>query len=132
MIPQTDIQHLMIAPCGINCSLCRAYLRKKNKCAGCNTVSGHKPYHCLTCKIKNCLERNEGSGFCFDCGKYPCTWIQHIDKRYRTRYSLSLIRNLDEIREFGLDRFMENERIRWTCSHCGGPVCIHTGKCCQC
>ena len=34
----TIIKTSHIAPCGMNCSICRGYLRKKNKCLGCREI----------------------------------------------------------------------------------------------
>jgi len=123
----------LIAPCGINCGFCRAHLRDRNKCVGCRTEIGFKPNHCIYCSIKNCeYLSNTASGFCYDCEKYPCTRIKHIDKRYRTRYNLSLIENLDQIKKSGLNKFVSAENKRWKCSKCGGSICIHTGNCIDC
>lgn len=33
----------LIAPCGMNCSICMAYLREKNKCPGCRGNDIDKP-----------------------------------------------------------------------------------------
>ena len=131
-IPTTSIPEYLASPCGINCGLCRAYLRERNKCAGCNVDSFQKPGHCITCKIKNCAERPGSSRFCFECSKYPCALLRHLDTRYRTRYFMSPVKNLDEIHERGLRMFMETESRRWSCPQCGNPVCMHTGKCSRC
>ena len=132
MIPQTNIPSILIAPCGMNCGICMAYLREKNKCVGCNVESPQKAKHCLVCKIKNCSERTGSSRFCFTCTKYPYTGLRQLDKRCRTKYSMSMIENLNAIRDFGLDRFMDIENTRWVCPKCGNPICIHNGKCYQC
>ncbi len=122
----------MVAPCGINCSRCKAHLRENKPCAGCNVDSDQKPKHCFRCTIKLCNERRENARFCFECPKYPCVTLRHIDKRYRTRYSVGLIANLEEIRESGLAGYLETEKLREACSNCGGIVCIHDRKCYTC
>lgn len=132
MIPYTNIPAIMIAPCGMNCGICMAYLRERNRCVGCNIESHQKVNHCFVCSIKNCIERPAGSRFCFDCKKYPCKRLKQLDKRYRTRYSMSMIENLNGIRDFGLDRFMGIENTRWACAQCGGPICVHNRKCYRC
>jgi len=129
---QTNIPSILIAPCGLNCGICMAYLRKRNRCVGCNIESPEKPNHCSVCKIKNCTERPDGSRFCFDCTKYPCTRLKNMDKRYRTRYSMSMIENLNGIKDLGLDRFMEFENTRWVCPKCGNPICVHNKRCYRC
>jgi len=44
-----------IAPCGMNCSICMAYLRDKNKCSGCRGADVNKAVTRAKCKIKNCI-----------------------------------------------------------------------------
>jgi len=122
-----------IAPCGMNCSICRAYLRAKNPCPGCRGTDNHKPVTRLRCKIKNCELFQDGNAeFCFSCAKYPCEDLQHLDKRYRSKYRMSMIENLEEIKKSGITKFLENETVRWTCPACGGSICVHTGSCVNC
>ena len=100
----TSIPTLMMAPCGMDCGVCAAHLREKNRCAGCLAVNGRKQGHCEVCSIKLCTERTAGATFCFDCARYPCRRLRQLDLRYRTRYGMSMIENLDRIREMGLRR----------------------------
>jgi len=122
----------LIAPCGMNCGVCMAYLREKNRCVGCNSDSPGKRKTRLNCKIKNCPERPGSSRFCFACEKYPCAGLQHLDKRYRTKYSMSMIENLNGIRDMGIEEFMETENTRRVCPQCGNPICVHNGRCYHC
>jgi hypothetical protein len=120
----------LIAPCGMNCGVCMAYLREKNKCPGCRAPDDGKPVSVTRCKIKTC--GRSGLKFCYGCGDFPCERVKHIDKRYRTRYNMSMIENLESIRSLGLRKFLANEKVRWTCSKCGGTVCVHKGYCISC
>lgn len=123
----------LIAPCGMNCGVCLAYLREKNKCPGCRLFKGEKPVSISRCKIKNCENiQNQGIGFCFKCVDFPCRRLKQLDKRYRTRYNMSMIENLENIRKFGIENFLKNEDLRWTCSKCGGTICVHRGYCYNC
>lgn len=63
--------------------------------------------------------------FCFVCAKYPRPRLKRLDKRYRTKYGMSMIENLASIRELGLGEFAARERVRWTCPGCGGVLCAH-------
>jgi hypothetical protein len=132
MAPESAFSPELIAPCGINCGLCRAYLRKNNKCAGCRGDPKNKSNSCLTCKIKNCHELKKGIKFCFSCAKYPCATMEHLALRYQTRYSVDIYQNLKDIKEKRLDNFVREESTRWTCSKCGGVVCMHKGFCSVC
>ena len=124
---------LSIAPCGINCATCLAYLRDKNTCSGCWGDNATKRKYCTTCAIKNCIFLSETeSQLCFECTKFPCARIKHIDKRYRAKYNLSLIDNLQQIKSIGLRKFLESESEKWRCSSCGGTICVHRGFCLGC
>ncbi|WP_370572569.1 DUF3795 domain-containing protein [Methanomethylovorans sp.] len=123
----------MIAPCGMNCGICRAYLRDKKKCPGCNESNENKPKYCTSCRIKNCEELKEGSGnYCFSCKVFPCARLKQLDKRYRTKYGMSMIDNLNIIKETGIDSFMVLEFEKWACEQCGDVICVHTWKCNKC
>jgi hypothetical protein len=58
--------------------------------------------------------------------------LKHLDKRYRTKYRLSVIENLENIQKDGLSKFIETEKIKWTCAACGGTICVHKGYCYSC
>jgi hypothetical protein len=126
------MNHLSIAPCGVICDLCYAYQRDKSKCVGCNN-DGNKPYHCTVCSIKCCPEKQGNEQLsCIDCFKFPCRRIKNLDKRYIIKYAESLIQNLRSIEEFGLTKFIENEREKWKCCTCGELLCVHREICLNC
>lgn len=121
----------LIAPCGMNCGICMAYLRDKKQCPGCKGPDTNKSKSCVQCIIKNC-EIIKEKKFCFRCDKYPCFKLKNLDKRYRTKYKMSMIENLENIKKLGISEFVKNERIRWACSECGGTICVHKGYCIDC
>ena len=85
----------LIAPCGMNCSICRGYLRDNNKCPGCRGSNINKPVTRTDCKIKNCDElKGNNWNFCIKCKRFPCERMKNLDKRYRTKYNMSMIKNL--------------------------------------
>jgi len=55
-----------------------------------------------------------------------------MNKRYGTKYNMSVLENLENIKKLGVRKFVQNEKIRWTCSECGGIICVHTGYCSNC
>ncbi len=102
----------LIAPCGMNCGICMAYLREKNHCPGCR-IDSYKPITRVRCKIKTCRYFKYGKAkFCFQCDEFPCANLKHLDKRYRTRYNMSMIENLENIRENGIRKFVQSEQTR--------------------
>ena len=70
--------------------------------------------------------------FCFECADYPCKRLKSLDKRYRTKYHMSMIENLNFIQENGLAAFLAKEKGKWSCPDCGGMICCHNGLCLSC
>jgi len=123
----------LIAPCGMNCGICMGYLRKERRCPGCRCADTNNSDYVRKCIIKNCeTVKHNLSGFCFECLKYPCRRLKQLDKRYRTKYAMSMLENLEFIREHGLSTFLDKENERWRCQKCGGVICIHRGYCYSC
>jgi len=123
----------LIAPCGINCAVCRAYLRERNPCPGCRADDAGKPKTRVNCKIKTCNQIiEEEHEYCYQCDEFPCKRLLTLDKRYRKRYNMSVVENLENIRDTGMEQFLENEKTKWTCMECGGTICVHNGSCIGC
>lgn len=128
----------LIAPCGMNCSLCIDYQFKKNDI---NKRGFHKTY-CQGCipRGKNCIHMGDhcellakgNVRFCFECSKFPCKRLKSLDKRYRTKYHMSMIENLNMINELGMEVFLQKEQEKWVCSECKGQICCHNGLCLNC
>jgi len=123
----------LIAPCGMNCRLCYAYIRGKNHCPGCQGDDAHKSKSCVECRIKNCVNLvNRTVKYCFSCAGYPCARLKRLDKRYRSKYGMSMIDNLEMIKNRGIRHFIRNEMERWTCPECGETLCVHKPQCLSC
>ena len=127
------IKLALMAPCGINCGLCWAYIRDKRTCPGCLAEGqAHSDYR-AHCRIKNCPERVAGGfKYCSACEKLPCARLKQLDKRYRTKYAASPIENLEHIREFGVRELVRREKGRWMCPECGRTLCMHKPACVFC
>lgn len=126
-------QTQLIAPCGINCGVCFAHLRSRNPCPGCRGPDVGKPVTRVRCIMKKCERSGMGGGkFCFRCHEFPCESLLRLDRRYRARYHMSPIDNLRRIDEDGITKFLDSERKQWTCSACGGTVCVHKAICMTC
>ena len=132
-IKSKSITSSLIAPCGMNCRLCRAYIREKNACPGCRCDDRLKPKTRALCRIKQCEMLKAGNlRYCFDCEKYPCDRLNHLDTRYRTKYGMSMIDNLENIKRSGIRIFIKREKDRWACSTCGEMICVHKERCVVC
>jgi len=132
------VEDKLIAPCGMNCRLCISYqFREKDL----NKKGFHRKY-CPGCipRGENCKHMARicslvGEGkvrFCYECEDYPCKRLKSLDKRYRTKYNMSMIENLDVIKDKGMKAFLEKEEKKWTCPTCGGIKCCHAGFCLDC
>ncbi len=126
----------MIAPCGLDCSLCKRALAETDPCPGCHGPNENKPEFCAErCGIVLCAKRREnGYEYCDECPDYPCGDVMEKENRYTSKYPLyeSPCKNLRGIRELGMEKFLENERKQWTCGECGHIVSVHTGICSGC
>lgn len=126
----------MIAPCGLDCSLCKRALAETNPCPGCNGPDENKPEFCSEkCGIILCRKRKEnGYDYCDKCPDYPCEDVTEKETRYTSKYPLceSPKKNLRNIRKLGMEAFLEEERRQWTCGECGHIVSVHTGICSGC
>ncbi len=119
----------LIAPCGMNCNICYAYLRDKNKCPGCRYVNRACQISMRQCIIRTCpILRKNKYKFCFKCHKFPCRRLRQLDKRYRTKYRMSMINNLKYIQKKGLVRFVVYREKRWQCLGGEGIICVHNRK----
>jgi hypothetical protein len=123
----------LIAPCGINCGICKYHYRKKDTCPGCRGQNVNKSRYCIECIIANCEEiKKNKSGFCYECSKLPCKRLKNLDKRYSTKYHMSMLENQDYIKKYGIEKFLEKEKQKWKCPKCKGIVTCHGGICLNC
>ena len=126
----------MIAPCGLDCSLCSMAQSKVNPCPGCNGPEEHKFFYCSQiCGIMKCAKfKANRYRFCDECPDYPCEDVMEKENRYMGDYPLreSPLQNLKRIREAGMETFLAEERAKWSCRECSGAVSVHTGLCSNC
>jgi hypothetical protein len=128
----------LVAPCGMDCNVCSGYLaysRKLPKKRG-------KIFHCIGCRPRSklcaflkgrCLKLRKGKiEFCFECENIPCKALKHIDERYKTKYGMSFLENLQTIKKQGTKKFLLLEQKKWRCHKCNGTICVHNGKCYDC
>jgi hypothetical protein len=122
----------------MNCALCSSYLAMKydlrkqgifrSYCAGCRPRGKNCAFMKKACeKLGNGLVQ-----YCYECEEFPCRRLKNLDKRYRTRYHMSMIENLRYLKEFGMKKFLEKEEEKWRCPECGAVICCHNGICFSC
>jgi len=125
----------LIAPCGMNCRICIGYFgyamndrKRKNICEGCRI----RDKNCAFIK-KQCekLSKKEVE-YCFECEDFPCENLEKLDKRYQEKYDMSMIKNLEFIKENGINLFLKQQEEKYKCPNCGGVICVHNKKCYNC
>lgn len=114
----------LVAPCGTDCGICLTHLRDSNQCPGCNALEKNAPKTRTNCKIRNCHERK--GRFCFKCDEFPCAGLKHLDDRYRKKYQMSQIENLEFIRDKGVNGFIKSERKKHESQK--GILCVNDKK----
>jgi hypothetical protein len=127
-----SVKYALAAPCGMYCGYCRQYLDReyglKKGCEGCRI----RNKDCAFLKNK-CPSLKEGRiHFCHECDTFPCDNLDRLDEKYRNKYGVSLVGNLERIKSIGADRWLEEQRDRWQCPACGGRQCVHEKKCYGC
>lgn len=126
------IPEMLFACCGMNCMACYRHCFPTKPCSGCRSGEvPYKPKHCLNCPIKDCIE-NRGYQHCYECSDFPCEKIKRLDKTYRTRYKISLIKNSRFVKEKGIPSFLKEQAQKYTCSKCGGIISLHDAQCSEC
>lgn len=128
----------LIAPCGMNCRLCISYqfmqkdLNKKGLnrkyCPGCIPRGKHCTFMSNKCELL-------GKGkvrFCYECDLFPCDILKALDKRYSTKYNMSMINNLSYIKDKGMDMFLKDQEEKWKCNNCDEIMTCHGTFCLNC
>lgn len=124
-----------IAVCGMNCRICLAYFgytmsgkKRKDPCPGCR-ISDKS---CAFIKKQCSKTLKEEVNYCFECEDFPCEILEKLDKRYRERYKMSMIDNLNFIKGNGMEKFLKIQEEKYRCTKCGAVICVHNGKCYVC
>ena len=133
----TTIPTGLIASCGMNCRLCWGFVREMNTCPACLRIareSSQKSKYRSSCRIRNCEQLAMGrKKYCSEsCPHFPCTRLRQLDKRYRTKYGMSMVDNLEMIDEVGIRHFIQKEKVKWVCPECGEVLCVHKPQCSSC
>jgi hypothetical protein len=131
--------------CGLYCGACPVLvanekgtvdeLAKKNEmdpadvvCGGCK--SDTPASFCTDCVFVPCA-REKGVEFCVDCGEYPCKDLTSFWEDKWAHHS-AVIKNLDRLKEIGLEAWLAEQDARWRCGACGARFDWYDEKCPDC
>ena len=128
----------LIAPCGMNCSICSRYLAFRNDvrskgirmayCRGCRP----RDRQCAWLKRRCSLLVDGQVQYCYECDNFPCGNLLKLDKKYASNFRMSMIENLQSIKTNGITKLLEEQEKKWECPNCGGVICCHNGICFDC
>ena len=138
MATAKNVNSDLIAPCGMNCAICANYLALKNDVKN----KGIPIPYCIGCRPRNkncafikkyCSKISNGEvAFCFECNSFPCDRLKTLDERYKARYRMSMIENLNFLKKHGMQNFLAEQQKTWKCSNCGELISCHNGICFNC
>jgi hypothetical protein len=132
--------------CGLYCGACPFLLATEQRttealdlnkemkseevvCYGCK--SEQPAPHCAVCNIKQCA-RDKGYEFCFECSELPCEFMTGFIEDERYPYHLGVMKNLNFIRENGLEVWLKAQEPRWRCPECNTKFAWQDEYCANC
>jgi protein-arginine kinase activator protein McsA len=69
--------------------------------------------------------------FCFECDEYPCEKLQTFKNDDNPHHSV-VLRNLDHLKEVGSEKWLDEQKKRWSCPQCGTPFSWYDRECEAC
>jgi len=97
-------------------------------CRGCKTEV--TAAFCTNCGMRVCA-REKGLEFCSECTDYPCEMVTTFRNDNASHHSV-IINNLERIKEIGGEKWLEEQKERWSCLQCGTRFGWYTEKCSKC
>lgn len=138
--------HALIGRCGLYCGACdiyRVYSDKKKekqrrmaqffkckpeqvRCQGCQNLTPAD--WCSECKILACLDRLSFH-YCYECDKIEsCDVYQELNGRYNNLPYENLMR----LKACGEEKWLNEQKERWSCPQCGTPLDYEAKRCPHC
>ncbi|MBI5590852.1 MAG: DUF3795 domain-containing protein [Deltaproteobacteria bacterium] len=149
-----------VSPCGLYCGVCAIYIANRDnnqkfkerlvslykgevpskgtlpnneylsaediRCGGC--LSDDRFMHCKYCEIRSCTQEKGYTG-CHQCDAFPCRFIDSFPMAVGKKV---ILRAIPYWREFGTEKWIEDEEARYICPECGNRVFRGAVKCNQC
>jgi len=142
----TDIDKSLLSPCGLYCGVCAVYMATRDDnlkfkerltkvynipleevhCGGC--LSDDVILFCNICKIKTCVQ-SKGYEGCHQCDDWPCEYIDNFPMPVGKKV---IMRAIPQWREWGTEKWVEEEEKRYHCPECGYTLFRGAKRCRQC
>ncbi len=140
----------LLAPCGLYCGVCAVYISHRDnnlkfkeklvsvykpmtnsiddvECTGCLS-DGIVFGYCNNCPIKSCVKEKELEG-CHQCETWPCKIIERFPIPVGKQV---IMRAIPQWREYGTEKWVEEEENRYHCPDCGNPLFRGVRRCNKC
>ena len=132
--------------CGFYCGVCEIYRAYRDsqelreiiaekhgcspgevRCAGCRAVEEigwkYDKEWSLNCKIRKCAIE-KGVEFCIDCEDFEkCTKFKKFAEICKG-LGIEVIRNMKEIKEKGIEKWLTEQDKKYRCKYCGKPIIV--------
>jgi predicted RNA-binding Zn-ribbon protein involved in translation (DUF1610 family) len=139
------MDYCLDAPCGLYCGACGTVLADRKGtvaelaeewrmeaghlvCHGCR--SDTVAVFCRDCRFRACAASRE-IDHCSECGEFPCGDLVRFRNDEAPHHSVVLV-NLRRIREVGVEAWLEEQRLRWSCPSCGEACYWYDERCRTC
>lgn len=132
--------------CGLYCKACSIYIAtaedpqrlKKHaadfdlneediKCFGCR--SDKRAAFCIDCKFPECAAQH-GAEFCGECPEFPCADFRKFQQECPHR--VEIWQDMESIVEAGVDKWLEEAKVNYSCAQCGTINSPYDLKCRKC
>ncbi len=141
-----EVRKELLAPCGLYCGVCGILIAHRDNnqkfkerlatiygttpeeicCEGCLS---EKPFkYCVVCPIKACTQE-KGYGGCYQCESFPCAHVEAFPMKVGKKV---ILRAIPQWREWGTEKWVEEEEKRYRCPSCGGPLFRGAKRCRSC
>ncbi|MBN2383365.1 DUF3795 domain-containing protein [bacterium] len=131
--------------CGLYCGACKAVMANQTGtvealaqeweikpaelvCHGCKTET--IAAFCQDCTFRECVN-NKGLEYCFQCSEFPCDELVQFRNDKAPHHSV-VLHNSKRMRDMGVPRWLEEQRIRWSCPECGTSFSWYDQTCSTC
>jgi hypothetical protein len=103
-------------------------------CQGCTTDTVFQG--CRGCAIRSCAREKKVES-CILCPEYPCSLVSqrktHLDRIGKNLpHTRVIFRNLDTVREKGMEEWLKERERDWKCPQCGAGFSWYQETCDQC
>jgi len=99
------------------------------ECHGCK--SDKVFYYCRECVLKKCA-KSKNIDFCIQCDDYPCEELIKFKDNPEYPYHIEVFDSLNCFKEKGMEEWLKEQKIRWSCDNCGAVFTWYDLECKKC